>query len=109
VSAAPGHAGITAADVLSTLPGSVYYAEQPAIAYYWAVSQFVPSASATALGSTPAGRAVLAQFASVAVFYKAPGRGWTYAGAYKPGTCSAVVPAPVYKVWGFCLSSQVGS
>jgi|SRR5579875_987523 len=109
VSASPGGASISAADVASTLPGSVYYAEQPAIAYYWAVSQFVPSASAEALGSTPAGKAVLAQFGAVAVFYKAPGRSWAYAGAYRPGTCSTLVPAPVYKVWGFCLSSQVGS
>jgi hypothetical protein len=109
VSAEPGRAGVTAADVQSTLPGSVYYAEQPAIAYYWAISQFLPSASAEALGSTTAGKAVLAQFSNIAVFYKAPGGRWQYAGAYRPGTCSSLVPPPVYKVWGFCLSSQVGS
>jgi|GEM_PF-2555918 len=109
VSAHPGGAPLTPADVQSTLPGSVYYASQPAVGYYWAVSQFVPTPEAQANASTPEGKAVLAQFAYVAIFAKAPGRGWAYAGAYRPGSCSSDVPAPVYRAWGFCLSSQVGS
>ena len=106
VSADPGRAGLTPKDVLSTLPGSVYYAEQPAIGNYWAISGFVPTAQAQAQASTPAGKAILAQFGYIAVFNQAPGRGWAYLGSFRPGSCSPTVPAPVYTAWGLC---QVGS
>ncbi len=106
VSADPGRAGLSPEDVLSTLPGSVYYAEQPAIGNYWAISGFVPTAQAEAQASTPAGKAMLAQFGYIAVFNKAPGRGWAYLGSFRPGSCSPTVPAPVYTAWGLC---QVGS
>lgn len=106
VSADPWGAGITAQDVQSTLPGSVYYAEQPAIGNYWAISAFVPTAQAQALASSPAGEALLEKFRYVSVFNKAPGRGWAYLGSFPPGSCPTVVPEPVYAAWGLC---QVGS
>jgi hypothetical protein len=106
VNANPGGAGLTAEDVQSTLPGSVYYAEQPAIGEYWAISAFVPSPEAQVLASSPAGKALLAEFGYLSVFNKAPGRGWAYLGSFRPGSCSTVVPAPVYAAWGLC---QVGS
>lgn len=106
MAANPGGAGISAEDVESTLPGSVYYAEQPAIGNYWAISGFVPTAEAQDLGSTPAGQKMLAQFGYVAVFNDAPGRGWAYLGSFRSGACPPLVPAPVYSAWGLC---QVGS
>lgn len=106
VSADPGNVGLANEDVESTLPGSVYYAEQPAIANFWAISGFVPSEVVYAEDSTPAGRELLAQFNYVAVFNKAPGQGWDYVGSFPPGSCSPKVPAPVYTAWDLC---QVGS
>jgi hypothetical protein len=106
VSADPGRAGLTAADVQSTLPGSVYYAVQPAVAVHWAISQFVPSELALSRAGTKAGQAVLAQFHKVWIFEQLQGHSWRYAGSFSPGSCPTGIPAPVLSAWGLC---QVGS
>jgi hypothetical protein len=80
------------------MPGSVYYAEQPAIGDYWAISGFVPTSEA--------GGGVLAQFNNVSVFNRASGGNWAYLGSFRPGSCPTMLPAPVYTAWGLC---QVGS
>jgi hypothetical protein len=102
VAADPGHGGLSAADVESTLPGSVFYAEQPSIGTYWAVSSFVPSAQAESEAGTATGNALLAQFATVAVFDKVPGHGWAFFVSVAKGGCSSKVPGPVYSAWGVC-------
>jgi len=98
----PGGAGMKASDVRSTLVGSVFYAEQPALHTYWAISQFVPSALAESRGNTPAGAALLAEFHGVAVFEKVPGRHWAYAGSFNTGACPGALPVPVLTTWGLC-------
>jgi len=102
VAADPGHVGLTASDVQSTLVGSVYYAAQPAIGDYWAISEFVPTAGAQAESGEPAGSAMLAQFDNVAIFDKVAGGPWAYLGEVAPGTCPATVPLPVTVAWGIC-------
>ena len=106
VSADPGNSGLAIDDVESTVPGSVYYAEQPAIGDYWAITGFVASSVVYAQDSTPAGRQLLDQFSGVEVFNKQAGKGWDYVGSFQSGTCSPQVPAPVYTAWDMC---RVGS
>jgi hypothetical protein len=106
VAADPGNSGLVIDDVESTVPGSVYYAEQPAIGDYWAITGFVPSSVVYAQDSTPAGRQLLAQFNGVEVFNRQAGKGWVFVGSFQPGTCSPQVPAPVYTAWDMC---RVGS
>ncbi len=98
----PGGAGIKASDILSTAVGSVFYAEQPAVHTYWAISQFVPSALAESRSSTPAGAALLAEFHGTAVFEKVPAHHWAYVGSFNTGRCPAALPVPVLTTWGLC-------
>jgi len=102
ISADPAGAHLSATDVQSTMVGSVYYAAQPSIANYWAVSRFVPSEAAEPLAGTPAGNALLAPFRYVAIFYKAPGQPWRYIGDFTPGLCPSAVPPPVLAAWDLC-------
>jgi hypothetical protein len=104
VAANPGHSGLSAADVQSTLTGSVFYAEQPSIHTYWAITSFVPSAQAESLAGTAGGKAILAQFATAAVFDKAPGHGWAFVASTAKGACSGAVPGPVFAAWGICAN-----
>jgi hypothetical protein len=106
VAADPGDVGLNPADVRSTLTGSVFYASQPSIGTYWAISQFVPSSRATAEAGTAAGKALLAQFKQIAIFDKAPGQPWAYLGEFAPGSCPASVPGTVLGAWDLC---SVGS
>ena len=96
----PGGAGIKASDILSTAVGSVFYAEQPAMHTYWAISQFVPSALAESRSSTRAGAALLAEFQGTAVFEKVAAHHWTYVGSFSTGTCPVDLPVPVLTAWG---------
>jgi hypothetical protein len=98
----PGGVGIKASDIQSTVVGSVFYAEQPAVHTYWAVSQFVPSALVESRGSTAAGVALLAEFRGTAEFEKVPGHHWTYVGSSGPGSCPGDLPVPVLTTWGLC-------
>jgi hypothetical protein len=106
VAAGPVGVGLKSADVRSTLTGSVFYASQPSISTYWAISQFVPSTQANAEAGTPAGKALLAQFKQIAIFDKAPGQPWTYVGEFAPGSCPPSVPGTVLGAWDLC---SVGS
>lgn len=101
-SANPGGVGVKASDIVSTEVGTVFYAEQPALHTYWAITQFVPSALAESRGSTPAGAALLAEFHGTAEFEKLPGHHWAYVGSFSTGTCSGGLPVPVLTVWGLC-------
>jgi hypothetical protein len=103
VAADPGKAGLTTADVLSTA-GSVFYAEQPSISTYWAISSFAPTAHAEALAATSEGKAMLSLFGPVVVFEKIAGHGWSFVASAPQGTCSKAVPGPVYNAWGICAS-----
>lgn len=98
----PGGVAIKASDIQSTVVGSVFYAEQPAVHTYWAVSQFVPTALVQSRGSTAAGVALLAAFRGTAEFEKAPGHPWTYVGSSGPGSCPGDLPVPVLTTWGLC-------
>jgi hypothetical protein len=98
----PGGVGIKATDILSTAVGSVFYAEQPAVHTYWAISQFVPSALAQSRGSTSAGVALLAEFRGTAEFQKVPGHRWAYVGSFSTGSCPGALPVPVLTTWGLC-------
>jgi hypothetical protein len=98
----PGGIAISAADVGSTLSGSVFYAEQPAIGTYWAIARFVPSSQAQARSGTAAGAALLAQFNSTAVFVKVPGKEWAYLAEFTTTACGQAVPSPVLASWGMC-------
>ena len=59
VDAHPGGVAMSVDDVASVLPGSVFYAEQPSIGTFWAISRFVPSAQAQSGSGTTAGNALL--------------------------------------------------
>jgi hypothetical protein len=98
----PGGAGIKASDIQSTAVGSVFYAAQPAVHTYWAISQFVPSALAKSHSSTPAGAALLAEFHGTAVFEKVAAQHWAYVGSFNTGTCPGDLPLPVLTAWGLC-------
>jgi hypothetical protein len=102
VDANPGGVPMSVADVASTLPGSVFYADQPAIGTYWAISRFVPSAQAEARAGTAAGNALLAQFGTTAIFVKVPGGPWAYLGEFTTTACGQAVPGPVLTSWGMC-------
>jgi len=106
VDARPGGVPISTADVQSTLPGSVFYAEQAAIGTDWAISQFVPSAHAKSEAGTAAGNAVLAQFNNTAVFVKDPGKAWAYLGDFAPSSCAGDLPVPVLSAWGLCVAGS---
>jgi hypothetical protein len=102
VDAHPGGVPMTVADVASTLNGSVFYADQPAIGTSWAISRFVPSAPTQAAAGTTDGRALLAQFNDTAIFVKVPGKAWAYLGEYTTTACGGPIPAPVLTAWGMC-------
>jgi hypothetical protein len=106
VGADPGRSGLAAADIASTLAGSVFYANQPSVSTYWAISRFVPSPLLEQMASSRLGKAALAQFNDVAVFDKAPGRTWRYVGGFAPGSCPTNVPNTVSAAWSLC---SVGS
>jgi hypothetical protein len=93
---------IKTSDIQSTVVGSVFYAEQPAVHTYWAISQFVPSALAESRGGTTPGAAVLAQFGGTAEFEKVPGHDWTFVGSFSNGSCPGNLPVPVVTTWGLC-------
>jgi len=108
----PGSLHLSTADVRSTLPGSVFYAAQPSIGSYWAISSFIPSERVQAASTGPSGSARKAQFAKVAVFYRSGGHNWAYLGGSPAGTCPGDVPRPVYSAWGVCetaVRAPVGS
>jgi hypothetical protein len=98
----PGGVHMSLADVASVLPGSVFYAEQPAIGTFWAISRFVPSSQAQGESGTAAGNALLAQFNKTAMFVKVPGKPWVYLGEYTTTACGQAVPTPVLNSWGMC-------
>jgi hypothetical protein len=102
VDSRPDGVHMSVADVASALPGSVFYAEQPAINTYWAVSRFVPSTVAQAQAGTTAGNALLAQFSATAIFVKVPAKPWAYLGEYTTTACGQAVPSPVLNSWGMC-------
>jgi hypothetical protein len=102
ISGDPDNEGLTGADVQSTLPGSVFYAEQPAIGSYWALSRFVPTPEASSHASTPQGQVILARFIDIAIFAKAAGQKWSYRGDFVAGSCPTSLPTPVIAVWGLC-------
>jgi hypothetical protein len=104
VEAHPGGANLSTADIESILPGSVFYAEQPAITTYWALSRFVPSALAESRSATPGGKAVLTQFTDFAAFHKVPGQAWAYVGTFDPSACNVALPPTVLAVWGMCAA-----
>jgi hypothetical protein len=98
----PGGAGIKTSDIQSTAVGSVFYADQPAVHTYWAITQFVPSALAESRSGTPAGAALLAEFRGTAVFEKVAAHHWTYVGSFNAGACPGYLPGPVLTAWGLC-------
>ena len=102
VNAHPGGVAMNVDDVASVLPGSVFYAEQPSIGTFWAISRFVPSAQAQSGSGTTAGNALLAQFSTTAVFVKVPDQTWHYLGAFTTASCGQGVPSPVLTSWGMC-------
>ncbi len=99
--------GMTAAEVQSTAPGTVFYAVQRGTGYAWAISRFVPAAATAAGADTAAGRALAAAFADYGAFRRPPGGAWTYVASFAPGTCPPALPPPVLTAWGMCAS--VGS
>jgi hypothetical protein len=115
VTAHPGGLSISSSQVRSTLSGSVFYAAQPSAGAYWAISSFVPSAQAQAQAEVQgnatrsSGKALLAQFSRVAVFFRTVGHGWTYLGSSARGSCPSDVPRPVYSAWGICNSSLLAT
>jgi hypothetical protein len=106
VAADPGRSGLAGRDIVSTLAGSVFYAEQPSARVYWAISRFVPSPVLEQTAASHIGRVMLAQFNNVAVFDRKPGGAWHYVGAFSPGTCPTNLPSSVSTAWSLC---SVGS
>ncbi len=102
----PGGAGLSAIDVQATVPGSVFYAVQPATGYDWAITRFLPSLTAEAAPGTPAGHELLAQFADEVAFRRPPGGTWAYVASFPKGGCTGAVPLSVFAAWGMC---SVGS
>ncbi len=106
VAADPGRSGLAGRDIISTLAGSVFYAEQPSERVFWAISRFVPSPVLEQTAASRIGKVILDQFNSVAVFDKKPGRTWHYVGSFSPGACPTNLPSSVSAAWGLC---SVGS
>jgi hypothetical protein len=102
VDAHPGGIRMSVADVASILPGSVFFAEQPAIGTYWAIARFVPSTLAQSGAGTTSGQALLAQFDSTAIFVKVRANPWAYLGDFTTTPCGQGVPSPVLSSWGMC-------
>jgi hypothetical protein len=102
VDAHPGGIHISVADVASVLPGSVFFAEQPAIGTYWAIARFVPSTQAQSAAATTGGQALLAQFDNTAIFVKVRANPWAYLGDFTTTPCGQGVPRPVLSSWGMC-------
>ncbi|HMK97519.1 MAG TPA: hypothetical protein VK425_08230 [Acidimicrobiales bacterium] len=101
----PGGVGLVAKDVAGTVPGTVYYGEQPGPKrVYWAIAAFQPSATLITEKSTPAGQAALAQFQdSDYVFSWKSGPYWTELGYVSNGECpGSYVPRAMLSVWGLC-------
>jgi hypothetical protein len=100
----PGGLSLGPKDVAGTVPGEVYYADQPGLhpRVYWAVAAFQPSAaisSATANGQTD-----LAQFQnSDYIFDWTAGPYWNELGSVPTGSCpGSYVPTSVLAAWGLC-------
>ncbi len=102
VDAHPGGVRMSIADVASVLPGSVFFAEQPAIGTYWAIARFVPSTQAQSVSGSTNGQALLAQFDSTAIFVKVQANPWAYLGEFTSTPCGQGVPNPVLSSWGMC-------
>jgi hypothetical protein len=104
LAANPGDAGIGPEDVAGTVPGEVYYGDQPASGTYWALVAFEPSAAALAEAHTSAGQEKLVQFQNTEyVFSWRSGPYWTWLGPVSTGSCPGLlVPTSVLTVWGLC-------
>jgi hypothetical protein len=102
VDARPGGVRMSIGDVASVLPGSVFFAEQPAIGTYWAIARFVPSTQAQSAAGSTNGQALLAQFDSTAIFVKVRANPWAYLGEFTTTPCGQGVPSPVLSSWGMC-------
>jgi hypothetical protein len=107
VAAQHARTAMTAADVQSTAPGTVFYAVQQGTGYAWAISRFLPTAAAGTQAGTTAGKALVAAFADYGAFRRPPGGRWSYVASFAPGTCPPAVPPPVLTAWGMC--GNVGS
>ncbi len=104
LSANPGHAGLTAADVAGTVPGQVYYGYEPSTKTYWAEAAFRPSPALLRQVPTAAGQVKVAQFQNwLYVFSWRQGPLWTWVGDVPSGACpNQFVPAPVLAAWRLC-------
>ena len=88
--------GISLSDVAGTIPGSVYYAYDPATDTYWAEANFVPSRTASSK--------VLVGFqdgASIGLFARAARSGWQVELGGEPVVCTEVpfFPPAVLRAW----------
>jgi hypothetical protein len=95
--------GIPLSDVAGTLPGSVYYAYDPATDTYWAEANFQASRTASQL--------VLTDFqdgASVGLFARAAGTGWQAEVGGAPIICAEVpfFPPAVLMAWSLPTEAE---
>ena len=95
--------GIPLSDVAGTLPGSVYYAYDPATDTYWAEAGFLPSRTAS--------QTVLTDFqdgASVGLFARAAGSGWQAEVGHAPIVCAEVpfFPPAVLMAWSLPTQAE---
>ena len=102
VDARPGGVHMSVADVASALPGSVFYAEQPAIGTYWAVSRFVPSTVAQARAGTTAGNAVAGPVQRHRNLRQGAGEALGLPRRVHDHGVRGAVPSPVLNSWGMC-------
>jgi hypothetical protein len=94
--------GIPVADVAGTVPGSIYYAFDPARNAYWAVASFEPSKTAPL-----AVQVAFQDGAATGMFAKFGSGGWQAHVAHEPVVCEEVrfFPRQVLAVWSLPISA----
>jgi hypothetical protein len=101
------HKGISLSDVQGAgpLPGSVYYAYDPATGTYWALAAFDPSSTASSKVSVD-----FQDGGGTGMFRMASGGSWQVQNSGVPSTCSELLffPKAVLQTWRMPTSAPSG-
>jgi hypothetical protein len=95
--------GISLSDVVGTVPGSVYYAYDPATDTYWAEANFLPSRTASLKVSVG-----FQDGASIGLFARAARSGWQVQLGGEPVACAEVpfFPPAVLMAWSLPTDAE---
>lgn len=88
------HNGLPAAEVAGTAPNSVYYAYLPSTSTYWAIANFLPTATASQNTDV-----AMQDDGCCGIFTMTSGGSWTYAAGFLGGPCTGQIPAALEELW----------